>query len=421
MNMRHTWRTCACASDLGADHEARRVAQRDDRQAVRVAQLHEARRLVGRLRVDRAAQVVRVVGHQPHGPALDARQRGDDAGAEAGAQLEQRAGVGQRRRMAARTSYDAQRGSRAPRGAARAGRRTASRSTGPWKYDRYCLAAATAAASSSTRMSITPLCDVRCSARSARARSCRGRRPRSSRGRSCRCCCPSVAMITSAQPSSAALPAKQRPCAMPTTGTLPESAANWLKVWLLRPRDDRHVGVARPAAAALGEQHHRQPQLVRHRAAAGRSCGGCACPACRPAPCSRRPARRSAISRGRTARVDAADAGHHAVGGRVGDQILERAAARLRGDGERAVLDEVAGSVRSRTGRRCSRARCARPALGACRRRPRRFASSVERVAVDHLLQVGADRVEVAARRRACRAACASTAPASTSDWPSTR
>ena len=44
-----------------------------------------------------------------------------------------------------------------------------------------------------------------------------------------------VAMMTSAQPSRAALPAKHRPCTMPTTGTLPESAANWLKVWLLRP------------------------------------------------------------------------------------------------------------------------------------------------------------------------------------------
>jgi hypothetical protein len=34
-----------------------------------------------------------------------------------------------------------------------------------------------------------------------------------------------VAMITSLQPSSAALPAKQRPAAMPTTGTWPDSAA----------------------------------------------------------------------------------------------------------------------------------------------------------------------------------------------------
>ena len=44
-----------------------------------------------------------------------------------------------------------------------------------------------------------------------------------------------VLMITSAQPSSAALPAKQRPCTTPTTGTWPDSAANWLKVWLSSP------------------------------------------------------------------------------------------------------------------------------------------------------------------------------------------
>ena len=37
-------------------------------------------------------------------PALDAGQRGDDAGAEAGAQLEQRAGVDERRRSRARMS-----------------------------------------------------------------------------------------------------------------------------------------------------------------------------------------------------------------------------------------------------------------------------------------------------------------------------
>jgi hypothetical protein len=35
-----------------------------------------------------------------------------------------------------------------------------------------------------------------------------------------------VAMITSQQPSSTALPAKQRPEAMPTSGTSPLSRAN---------------------------------------------------------------------------------------------------------------------------------------------------------------------------------------------------
>ena len=73
----------------------------------------------------------------------------------------------------------------------------------------------------------------------------------------------SVAMITSAQPSSAALPAKQRPCTMPTTGTLPDSARELAEGVVVQARDDGHVDVAGPAAAAFGEQHDRQPELVR--------------------------------------------------------------------------------------------------------------------------------------------------------------
>ncbi len=81
---------------LGADHEARRVAQRQDRQVEGVAQLHEARRLVAGVGVDRAAQVAGVVRDQPHRPAFDAHQRGEDADAEFRAQLEHRVLVGQR-------------------------------------------------------------------------------------------------------------------------------------------------------------------------------------------------------------------------------------------------------------------------------------------------------------------------------------
>jgi hypothetical protein len=36
-----------------------------------------------------------------------------------------------------------------------------------------------------------------------------------------------VAMITSLQPSSAALPAKQRPLTMPIHGTWPDSVRSW--------------------------------------------------------------------------------------------------------------------------------------------------------------------------------------------------
>ena len=41
--------------------------------------------------------------------------------------------------------------------------------------------------------------------------------------------------------------------------------------------------------------------------------------------------------------VDRADAGDDAVAGRVLDQVLQRAAAALGGEGERAIFDEAAG------------------------------------------------------------------------------
>ena len=87
-NMRETWRTSAVVSASRADHEARRVAERDDRQVEGVAELDEARRLVGGVGVDRAAEVVRVVRDQAERPALDADERGDDSEPEVRAQLE---------------------------------------------------------------------------------------------------------------------------------------------------------------------------------------------------------------------------------------------------------------------------------------------------------------------------------------------
>ena len=39
---------------------------------MRVAQLHETRRLVGRIGIDRTAQMRWVVGQHAHGPAFDA-------------------------------------------------------------------------------------------------------------------------------------------------------------------------------------------------------------------------------------------------------------------------------------------------------------------------------------------------------------
>ena len=70
----------------------------------------------------------------------------------------------------------------------------------------------------------------------------------------------------------------------------------------VEPGDDGVVGVARPAAPALGEQHHRAAAAARPARTAGPSCGGSAGPGCRPARCSRRRPRRTGPARRRTGR-----------------------------------------------------------------------------------------------------------------------
>ena len=55
-----------------------------------------------------------------------------------------------------------------------------------------------------------------------------------------------VAMMTSQQPSSAALPAKQRPATTPITGTRPDSRANSTKVGTSRPLPKVSVSPGRP-------------------------------------------------------------------------------------------------------------------------------------------------------------------------------
>ena len=63
-----------------------------------------------------------------------------------------------------------------------------------------------------------------------------------------------VAITTSQQPSSAALPAKQRPELMPTSGTRPLRRAEVVERHAVEAGDAERVGVARAAAAALGEE-----------------------------------------------------------------------------------------------------------------------------------------------------------------------
>ena len=84
------------ALGLGTHHEAGRVAQAENGQAVTIAKLEKARRLVGCRGIDGAAQMHRIIGEQAHGPALDPDERRDHAGAEIAAQLQHAAGVGER-------------------------------------------------------------------------------------------------------------------------------------------------------------------------------------------------------------------------------------------------------------------------------------------------------------------------------------
>jgi len=74
---------------VGADHDPRRVAQEEDGQVKRLAELQEARRLVRSITGDRAREVHRVVGDDADRMALDARERGDHAPREERTQLEE--------------------------------------------------------------------------------------------------------------------------------------------------------------------------------------------------------------------------------------------------------------------------------------------------------------------------------------------
>ena len=75
---------------LGAHHDPGRVAQEQQRDVVCVAQLDEAGGLVARVGVDRAAEVVVVVGHHADRASFDACQRSDAAGAPAATQFHHR-------------------------------------------------------------------------------------------------------------------------------------------------------------------------------------------------------------------------------------------------------------------------------------------------------------------------------------------
>ena len=202
-----------------------------------------------------------------------------------------------------------------------------------------------------------------------------------------------VAMITSQQPRSAALPAKQRPELMPTSGTTPLSLPEDMEGHGVEAGHRLHVGVARPPAAAFGEEHQRQCAAARRSRTGGPSCGGWSCPGCRPARCSRRCATATRrFSAPNSVAVDAADAGDQAVGRRLLDQVVDACGACAGGDHERR---RTRRSCPDRPGRRCSPAPCAGRSCAGAPPASGRLSSSVSAWRSKYLGQVGADVVEV--------------------------
>ena len=144
----------------------------------------------------------------------------------------------------------------------------------------------------------------------------------------------SVAITTSQHPSSAALPAKQYPAAIPTSGTRPLRRREKIKRAAVEARHHRHVDIPRSSPASLREQHHRQPAalgdleqpvlllVAAHALGAGEHHVVIGHRYAAPAVGPRRhpPTRPSAGVRS--------------------DQLLARAAALLGGEQQRAVLDE---------------------------------------------------------------------------------
>ena len=82
--------------DLRPHHDSWRVAEEEDGQVERVAELHEARRFVRRIRIDRPAEVRRVVRDDSHRPPFDPHKRGHRAEPKPHPQLQHRIRVGQR-------------------------------------------------------------------------------------------------------------------------------------------------------------------------------------------------------------------------------------------------------------------------------------------------------------------------------------
>ena len=285
---------------LRADHEAGGVAQRDDRQPERVAELQEPGGLVRGVVVDRSPEMGRVVRDQPHRPALDPDQRGDHARGEPA----RAAPAPTRRRRDRRRPRGRRRpgpGSRARRGAAAAGRAPPSRRPAPGSTTRYCRATRVASSSSATRTSTTPLATCTDIGPTSSGATTPSPPPSIIAGPPIPRLAPSTAMITSHSPASAALPAKQRPGDDRDQRHPRREPREDLEGRDVEHRGPAAVGVARPPATALGVDHDRPAALLGDLERPVLLLVVDGAPGCRRARCSRRRARRRARARRRPA------------------------------------------------------------------------------------------------------------------------
>ena len=354
-----------------------------------VAQLHEARALVGRVGIDGAAQVQRVVGHQAHGPAFDARQRGVDSSAKTRAQRQQTAFVHQALHGRARIV-----GAQAVFGHHAAQQALVGRDpvAGVALEEAEVLARRMHGFLLVRHQHVDHAIGVLHGAGAHILGREHAQPAAFDHGRAAHA---QVAVLR--RDDHVAAPHQRRVAGKAAPGD--DADHRHLTRQCRIGRESAHVqtgqhvriDIARAPASAFGEQHHgqfflqRQVQdavrlgVVAHALRAGQH-GGVV----------RHHGGAGALGAEERA-IDAAHACHHAVGRGVGDQVFHAAAARLRGNRQRAVFDEAAfvaqiGNV------------LARGALVACvafghRVRPR----GVERacVAVDHALQIGANVVGV--------------------------
>ncbi len=175
-------------------------------------------------------------------------------------------------------------------------------------------------------------------------------------------------MMTWQHPSSAALPAKQRPETTPTSGTFPLERAEQREGLGVEPGHDGHVRVAGAATAAFGEEDDREAQafheleeavlLAMVHLALGAGQDGIIVREDGAA----RPFSVEEVS------VDPADAGDETVGRRVGDEVVGGPARPLGRDDEAAVLLEAVRVAQILDVLSCRPSPTRVPALG--RRRP---------------------------------------------------